>query len=460
MFILLVGLFLWIGSNGQMCRHEAECHRVYYIDSGTGDDDFDGKTERTPWRTLNKTGSVLLYPGDSLRFKRGSKFTGMLRITGSGNARKYITLTDYGDPGVPAPSFTNRTFDPERGMFGNCIRLEGSYIKVENLYCHHTLAQLPSTTGGFMTMWQLGAIHVSGSAEHCIIRNNEICDCGAGIRSNGRHTLIEYNYIHDCNRILKEWNWGPIGIWLGADNQEIAHNRIFNYSVVDPRITWGPESYGGGADGGAIEIDDARNDKSHITIHHNQTRDCQGFLEVTGKDVRGKANYRDFSIHHNVSDDYQQFIALWRGAGCRIEHNTIIRRKVNVNEWGVFNITQYDSKNMVRNNIVVTENGVVIFNVGRKMNAKPETIIENNLYFAACGTLEMGLEGPGEKPVFGDPEFLDYNGNGDSENFSITWGSPAIDAGKDLGYHKDFSGRVTVDGEKPDIGAWEYIPDR
>lgn len=460
MLLLFIGLLVWNGSGAYACRRYAENHKVYYIDSRNGDDGFDGRTRQTPWRSLNKTAKVLLNPGDSLRFKKGSQFTGTLRITSSGNAGNYITLTDYGDPGAPAPCFTNRNFEPEEGIFGNCIRLEGSYIKVENLVCRHTVAQLPPTTGGFTTMWQLGAVHVAGAAEHCIVRNVEFEDCGAAIRSNGRHTLIEYNYIHDCNRVLKEWSWGPIGIWLGADFQEVAHNRIFNYSAVDPRIIWGPNSYGGGADGGAIEIDDARNDKSHISIHHNQTKNCQGFLEVTGKDVRENANYRAFSIHHNISDDYQQFIALWRGAGCRIDHNTIIRRKVNANEWGVFNITQYGSGNMVRNNLVVTENGVVIFNVGRKMNAEPRTIIENNLYFAASGKLKIGLEGPGEEPVFGDPEFKDYNGNCDPQSFSITEGSPAIDAGTDLGYRLDFSGRVIREGERPDIGAYEYIPDR
>jgi hypothetical protein len=66
-----------------------------------------------------------------------------------------------------------------------------------------------------------------------------------------------------------------------------------------------------------------------------------------------RREYRGFRIHHNVSDDFQQFIALWRGAEWRIEHNTIIRRRVNANEWGVFNITQNDSKNLVRNNIAL-----------------------------------------------------------------------------------------------------------
>src|SRR5690606_18782316 len=113
---------------------------------------------------------------------------------------------------------------------------------------------------------------------NCVVRNNEFFDCGVGIKSYGEQAVIEGNYLHDCNRVLKKWTWCPIGIWLGTDHQEVRYNRIFNYSAVDPRINWGPDSYGGGADGGAIEIDDARYPKQNISIHHNYSRDCQGFI--------------------------------------------------------------------------------------------------------------------------------------------------------------------------------------
>lgn len=429
---------------------------VYYVDAINGNDHFDGFSEETPWKSLSRLGQAVLYPGDTVRFKRGSEFNRPLCIAGHGAPGKYIVLTSYGDKERPVPSFTNTVFQPDSGNYGNCIRLKGSYIMVENLYFHHTVAQLPSTTGGFLTMWELGAVIIDRNAEHCVVRNNEFYDCGVAIKSNGRHALITNNYIHDCNRALKEWGWGPIGIWLGADHQEVSHNRVFNYSAVDPRITWGPNSYGGGADGGAIEIDDARYAKSNISIHHNYTRDCQGFLEVTWTDVKQKPAYSNFNIHHNVSDDYQQFIAMWQGANCRIENNTIIRRKVNVNDWGVFNITQKGSKNRIRNNIVVVENGVVVFELGKNGNAQPENIIENNLYYAASGELQMGKDGPGANPVFGDPLFNNYNNASTASDFAIQEGSPAIDRGIDLGHEKDFLNNEIPGDGMPDLGAFEY----
>ncbi len=427
----------------------------YFIDSKNGSDRNSGTQKKLPWKTLARLSRTRLQPGDSVFFKRGSSFNGPLIITNSGTSDRYIVLTDYGSKKDLAPVFTNSIF--AENNFGNCIRIEGSYVVVQNLFFTATSAYQPIRyAGDGWAVWEMGAIHIARGAQHCIVRNNEFKDCVAGIRSNGEYALIEHNYIHDCNRVLSEWNWGPLGIWLGADHQEIRYNKIINISAVDPRIGWGPDSYGSGADGGAMEVDDARFSKSDISIHHNYTRDCQGFLEVTWTDVKQKPDYKNFRIHHNVSDDYQQFVAIWWGAGFHIENNTIVRRKVNANEWGVFNITQPNANNFIRNNIVVTENEIVVFNVGRKGNAKPKNIISNNLYFAAAGKLNIGKEGPGDFARFENPLFKNYKRATTAYDFDILGKSAAVEGGMSVGYDKDFSGRKIPIGIAPDIGAFEY----
>ena len=430
---------------------------TYYLDSNNGIDESDGLSEENAWKSLERAMQTKLNPGDVIRIKRGSKLSGSFIINDSGTSEKPILLTDYGDKELPLPALTNPVFEPKNNDFGNCIRLKGSFIIVENMYCYNTPADLPQNTGGFLTMWELGAIYIDKNAQHCIVRNNELFDCGVGIKSYGPYAKIEHNYIHDCNQVLKKWGWGPIAIWLGGDNQEVSYNRIVNYKVVDPNITWGPNSYGGGADGGAIEIDDARYPKSNISIHHNYSRDCQGFIEVTWTDVAQNPPYLNFSIHHNVSDDYQQFIAMWRGANFSIENNTIIRRKKNVNDWGVFNITQYNSKNLIRNNIVVVENDIVVFNLGILGNAQPNNIIENNLYWAASGELNIGLEESGSKAIFSNPKFLNYSNANKASDFSLSENSPAIDKGLNLGYLIDFNDITIPQNLLPDIGAFEFI---
>lgn len=446
------GLCFFIATTGFFTAVQAS---VYYVSSISGDDAFDGLTANTPWRSIEKLQSVKLNPGDSVRFSRGASFDKPFYVNDSGVENMPVVLTDYGSNELSAPAFTNKTF--EQGNFGNCIRIRGSFVVVENLYFHETPTYVGGnyTTDGGWSIWEMGTVYVDKGATHCIIRNNEFEDCPVGIKSYGEFTLITGNYLHDCNRVLAEWNWGPLGIWFGADHQEACYNRIFNYRAEDPRIHWAGDT-GGGADGGAFEIDDARYPKSDIRIHHNYTRDCQGFLEVTWTDVLQNPDYEDFHIHHNISDDYQTFTAVWRGKNFRIENNTIVRRKVNANDWGVFNITGTDTRNKIRNNIIITEQNIPVFNTGIKNTSKPNNIIENNLYFAASGTINLGKEGPGSALVHGDPLLANYGRLQYPEDFAIRNGSPAIDKGQDLGYTRDFFDNPVPAGTAPDIGAVEY----
>lgn len=421
--------------------------RTYYVDADNGNDTNNGLSETSAWQSLSVVENVKLLPGDMVKLKRGSKFKGQLHIRESGCEDARIVLTDYGDKKDPAPSFTNNSFSPSSEEYGNCIRVSGSYITVENLYFHHTVADLTGDIG-FKTMWELGAVYIDKGAEYCIVRHNEMFDCGVGVKSYGENCLITENYIHDCNRTLKEWTWGPLGVWLGADYQEVSYNRFSNIKSTDSRIVWD------GADGGAIEIDDARVPKSHISIHHNYSKECQGFIEVTTKDVKENPSYSNFLIHHNVSDDFQDFILLWRGAGFKIENNTIIRRHVNTNDFGVFVITHDNAKNIIRNNIIIVEDGVQIFHKLGYRNAN--SIISHNLYYAASGSLDMGLEGPGENPLFENPMLKNYSTGDKLEDFALTGESPAVNKGLDLGYSVDIVDVSIPQAESADIGAFEF----
>ena len=437
-----------------MERNRCKGSTVYYVDSEKGDDENSGIDPNRALKSITRLQDFRLQPGDTVFFKRGSSFDGLYRVLDSGEPGRNIVFTSYGDSSIPAPAFTNQTF--EQDNFGNCFRISGDHILIEGLLFQHTPAFKEGNydADGFDT-WEMGAVHIDKTAAYCTVRRNEFFDCVAAIRSNGTHIRISENYIHDCNRVLKKWSWGPIGIWLGNDFQEVCYNRIFNYRAENPNIEW-PNGTGGGADGGAFEIDDARNDKSNIAIHHNYTRDCQGFLEVTWSDVKALPEYRDFNIHHNISDDYQQFIALWRGAHCRIDNNTIIRRKVNANDWGVFNITQPHSGNLIRNNIIVVEKNIVVFNTGLKHSSEPGSLICHNLYYAASGELIMGKEGPGVNPVFGDPALTNYSNPANAEDYEVTEEGKGIDRGMSLGYMTDFRGNDIPFGNAPDIGAFEF----
>jgi hypothetical protein len=69
---------------------------TYYV-SNAGDDNNDGKSASTPWKTIAKVNSVNLLPGESVLFKGGETFQGNLDISRkSGTANARVTIGSYG----------------------------------------------------------------------------------------------------------------------------------------------------------------------------------------------------------------------------------------------------------------------------------------------------------------------------------------------------------------------------
>ena len=62
----------------------------YYIDSVDGLDTNDGLSIRHPWKSHKKAESTSLAPGDVVHFKKGSAFSGSIRISESGTVAKPI----------------------------------------------------------------------------------------------------------------------------------------------------------------------------------------------------------------------------------------------------------------------------------------------------------------------------------------------------------------------------------
>lgn len=71
-------------------------NRTYYI-SVTGNDNDDGNSPETAWKTLEKVNSTIFQPGDKILFERGSCWKGQLHPKGSGKEEAPIIIDAYGD---------------------------------------------------------------------------------------------------------------------------------------------------------------------------------------------------------------------------------------------------------------------------------------------------------------------------------------------------------------------------
>jgi hypothetical protein len=93
----------------------------YYV-SPRGDDQADGMSEATPWRTLTKASSVFYGPGDALHLKRGGRWTGeTLSLRGGGSSFAPNFVLPYG----PDASFRGRPLIAPGTVDSTALRIEG-----------------------------------------------------------------------------------------------------------------------------------------------------------------------------------------------------------------------------------------------------------------------------------------------------------------------------------------------
>jgi len=68
---------------------------TFFADCERGDDQADGLSPESAWRSLQRVNQVELMPGDSILLRRGTTCQGMLQPRGSGSPGRPITLGSY-----------------------------------------------------------------------------------------------------------------------------------------------------------------------------------------------------------------------------------------------------------------------------------------------------------------------------------------------------------------------------
>ncbi len=69
---------------------------TYYVDAQTGDDDYNGLTPDDAWKTLRQVNITTFQPGDTILFRAGQEWEGMLYPRGSGVEGRPIVISKYG----------------------------------------------------------------------------------------------------------------------------------------------------------------------------------------------------------------------------------------------------------------------------------------------------------------------------------------------------------------------------
>jgi hypothetical protein len=102
-------------TTGQVCQN-GKClneytGNIYYV-SNYGNDNNNGLSEITPWRTLNRVNSNTFHPGDAVLFRRGDVWRENLNIPSSGNSTHQIVFGAYGTGSKPIISSSVKLSSP------------------------------------------------------------------------------------------------------------------------------------------------------------------------------------------------------------------------------------------------------------------------------------------------------------------------------------------------------------
>lgn len=226
--------------------------------SRAGDDNNEGTSPGTAWKSLAKVDAAALEPGDSVSFRRGDVWTGGLVIGRSGNAQSAITLNSYGSGSLPAIVGGER---------GTCVRIDGDYVTVDGLRAE-----------------ACGYSGFGVAGDHNVIRNSAATQNAVGIKVGegsdfglyANNTLTDNNVMNTntpgtgCGTpqaVRCYDDSGAYGILVSGNDNEISGNTITGSTA---------ESYDFGRDGSAIEIFNG----SRNSIHHNVAGDNHVFSEI------------------------------------------------------------------------------------------------------------------------------------------------------------------------------------
>ncbi|MGE5599712.1 MAG: right-handed parallel beta-helix repeat-containing protein, partial [Bacteroidota bacterium] len=343
---------------------------TYFLDAEHGNDDASGQSPAEAWRTLARAMDQRLQPGDALLLKRGCAWEGSLRLRGSGEMGRPITLGTYG--AGPKPRLVAREF-PIIGNDGPVswwhikgleLRGDGAYDPYgreqgqdHGIYFHQT-----ATSDGMViedcVIHDISGAGITFSAAKqgvtayrgWTVTGCEVYNAGTGIATQGPwppagdlaqvylcHAgfRVAHCQVHDiatdgivlhyCQdgviEHCKAWRTGvgrtrrtPVGIWY----------YVAARCVIQHCESYDNHTAGGSADGGGFDLDGGCVDCT-MQYNYSHDNDGAGFLicsynPADAPCVRCVTRF-NLSVNDGRANDYAS-ILFWQADDCVTHNNT------------------------------------------------------------------------------------------------------------------------------------------
>ncbi|MGW6505007.1 hypothetical protein [Nonomuraea angiospora] len=390
---------------------------TYYVDSKSGNDDAAGTSATAPWKSLDKVNSADLKPGDAVSFKRGSSFTGPLKLEANGTAARPIVIQAYGTGPLARIS----------GMDDDCVVLSGDHWRVGGLrasrcrWAGFQLAGDSNELAGVQADGNIAGVYVTPSGSHNVIRDSVLTD-------NNRMSVNDEGGDNDS---------GAFGVLLNGDDNLVTGNTITGSFA---------KSADYGTDGAAVEI--FNGDRNRVT--HNISRNNETFTELGAK--KGKtATGNVFAFNVVTSSRSRGSFLVTRGPhhivgpvkGTIAVHNSVYLPAKDTIGWSCHDGCS-PSILKLRNNVIVV-GGEAGWEDGKGADEG------GSVYRGRVDKFKLG-----PKSIVADPKFVSRT------DLRLRPGSPALGRGLPLtskwyggsALGKDMAGKTLAGA--PDAGAYQH----
>ncbi|TDE17215.1 right-handed parallel beta-helix repeat-containing protein [Dyadobacter psychrotolerans] len=423
---LLTAVLFCADVNGQKKTSRAA---NYYVDSKKGDDNFNGRSSKKPWKSLEKVNKTSFAPGDSVLFSRGGVWQGQLVPASSGGAGKSIVFASYGKGEKPLIQANGNTRDAvlirnQSYIVVRDLALTNKDEKVKEQKTGPTGVRVFSEDFGTISNINLAGLYIhdvngdnkKGSKEgngifwECAgpkqsnIENLVIEDCllelvdRNGIRGNGTFG-IRTNWFPNKNLVIRNCELRDIGgdgiVIKAFDGALVEHNKLFynRMRAKDNAVGIWPHS----SDNTVIQYNEVA-----FTQNNDWSNDGQSF------DIDG--NCKNTVIQYNYSHDNDGGFMLVISDAINkdniVTQNNVIRYNLSVNDGlkrkRLFNFAGVTDSTSVTGNIFYndTQQEMAIELADIEVGIPKNVVFNDNSFVFAGNTTGVFLKSPKQyKPV-------------------------------------------------------------
>lgn len=457
----------------------------YYVDSMNGDDNNNGTSTYTAWKTLEKVNSITFLPGDYILFKAGCFWSGQLWAKGSGSSSAPIIIDSYGDGNKPIINgdgvmdavylynqeyweinnleVTNMSSTEacREGIHISADISEGylNHVYIKNCFVHDVTGTMTrKDSGGIFVGGRFVDVLIEGctvrnvyrtgiltaTKRNTIVRNNMVDSIGGdGIQVGGgcNSPLVEYNVAKDCYNRYTSGQYN-VAIWpFDCNDALLQYNEAYLTRTTN--------------DGQGFDCDYLCNG---TIFQYNYSHDNEGgFMLICS--IPNAADYDSYNrnsiIRYNISQNDKTRIFQVHSKGTKgtlIYNNTIYVGTGLSPRIYDFDMFRHPGKVCSYNNIFYNEGRGTYFWGGQNYH-----VFEHNIFYGYHPSSE-----PNDLyKITANPKMVNPGSGGIGRDtaggYKLQADSPAINAGIfiDDNGGKDYWGNTLYNGA-PDIGAHEY----